>query len=219
MNLAVETPAIVALALVFGTGILSGLSPCSLPTAVFVASWAGGTGKVSRRRTVTLSTAFVAGIVITLAVLGALAGWLGYVLLYVRALNYVVAAIMLLTALWLLKVIDFSSMIPVREWKEARGSGIAGAFLLGVPFALTASPCTFPVTIGVLAYVAARGQPAFGAALMLAFAVGRSAPLWVVATFAGLVSRLQRVAQYQPVIMKGAGVVLIGVAGWLLWTA
>lgn len=219
MNIALDASVLAAIAIVFTAGLASGLSPCSLPTAVFVASYASGSGTPSRRRLVTIATAFVMGMVGTLTILGAIVGWLGSLLVHLHVLNYVVATIMMLTALWMLGAISFDVMLPGGEWRKARGSGAIGAFLLGIPFALTASPCAFPVALAVLAYAAARGEGVLGATLMLSFAVGRSLPLWCVATFAGMLTRLQRVASLQSAIVKAAGVVLIGMAAWLLWTA
>ncbi|NSW90623.1 MAG: hypothetical protein HPY74_08105 [Firmicutes bacterium] len=49
-------------------------------------------------------------------------------------------------------------------------SGFIDAFLLGIPFGISAlPPCTMPITASVLAYSATRGSALLGAVLMFTY--------------------------------------------------
>lgn len=207
------------LAIVFSTGILSGLSPCSLPTVLLVAGFTGKGARVSRRYGMYTALAFVAGIILVLTLLGALASSVGILLTNSRYFDYGMATVMVLMGLWLLKVIDLGSNKGWNWISPKKGSGIIGAFLLGIPFAVAASPCTMPVTVSVLAFSARIAGPVSGAFLLAFYALGRSIPLLVVGSFSTLLVRFEKIAPYQVWFERVAGVSLIIIAGFMIWNA
>ncbi|MBA7509960.1 Thiol:disulfide interchange protein DsbD [subsurface metagenome] len=71
---------IATLAIIFSTGILSGLSPCTLPTVVFVTAYVSGEKVNSKKRGLILSLAFILGIALMLSLLGMFSGFLGHIL-------------------------------------------------------------------------------------------------------------------------------------------
>ena len=208
-----------SLGTVLGAGLLSGLSLCSLPTVLLVAGFTGKGSQNGRGYGFLLALSFTAGIILTLTLLGAFAGSVGILLTNSRYFDYAIASIMALMGLWLLKVIDLSAFQGWNWISPKKGSGPLGAFLLGIPFAIAASPCTLPVTTAVLAYSARLGSAWLGAALLAVFAFGRSVPLIAVGTFAPLLARFEKVAPYQIWFERVAGAAILIVAGTVLWKA
>jgi len=210
---------IATLAIIFSTGILSGLSPCTLPTVVFVTAYVSGKKVNSKKRGLILSLAFILGIALMLSLLGMFSGFLGHILTNTKILNYIISGILIIMGLWLLKVFKFNMNYDFLKYGPKRGSGIIGAFLLGIPFGLAASPCTLPVTISVLTYSAIKGSVTYGMVLMFTYAIGRSIPLLVVGTFTGILKNIKALAKYQSIIEKVAGAILILLAIYFIWQA
>lgn len=198
-------------------GIVSGFSPCSLPTLLFVAGYVGSTG-ASRTRSILMSICFVLGLSLTLGVFGAFAGLAGGMLLETRVLNYAISIILILMGLWQLGILQFSgSGMSLKRVSDK--TGYLQAFMLGIPFAISASPCTAPVTMGLLAFSASQHSGILGVSIMVVFALGRSLPLLLIGVFAGFLKTLKAVARYQPLIEKASGALLIGVGLYFLWKA
>lgn len=220
MNLSPDANLAVTLLVIISTGLLSGLSPCTLPTIIFVTAYVTGRQDYSKKKGFVLSLAFVLGIAFILAVLGVFAGMAGKFLMNTRLLNYIIAIILITMGLWLLKVIDINIGGGLMErLSPKKGSGMLGAFLLGIPFGISASPCTMPITASVLAYSATKGSALIGAILMFTYAIGRSIPLLIVGTFTGMLSNLQKFSKYQTRIEMASGVILLALAMYFIWQA
>jgi len=173
----------------------------------------------SKKRGFILSLSFILGIAFMLSLLGIFVGFMGKIIANTQILYYIIAAILLIMGLWLLKVFKFIPNYSFSKINPKKGSGILGAFLLGIPFGIAASPCTLPITLSVLAYSAIKGSVFFGILLMFTFAIGRSIPLLVVGTFTGLLKNIKYITKYQNVIEKIAGVILILLALYFVWEA
>lgn len=87
-----------------------------------------------------------------------------------------------------------------------------GAFALGVPFAIAICAACTPALIVLLGVVAGIGSPAWGALLLLAFALGRAVPIALGAGAMGWLEKLRPLARYQRAfdIVGGAALVLMG---------
>ena len=201
---------------VFVAGLVAGVSPCNLPTVALVVAYVGGCGR-GRLRAFGLSAGFVLGLCLTLSALGVVAALAGGLLLRFSVMGYVAAAVCVVMGLALLGVLPLS--LPGLGMTGTGRRGFAGAFLLGIPFAFTSSPCTTPVTLAVLSLVAAKAVPLAGATLLLAYALGRGVPLLAAGTLAGSASGLVVSDVWADRLKKTSGLVLVGVGLWLLWQA
>lgn len=219
MGLNTDANLIITLLIIFSTGLLSSLSPCTLPTVVFVAAYVSGRQDFSRKKGFVLSLAFILGIAFMLSILGMFAGLVGNILMNTRILNYIIAGVLLIMGLWLLKVFEFSGGKELFHSTPKKGSGMLGAFLLGVPFGISASPCTMPITASVLAYSATKGSMLYGMVLMFTYAIGRSIPLLIVGTFTGLLKNIQFLSKYQEKVERISGVILLALALYFIWQA
>lgn len=219
MGLSLDANIITTLAVIFTTGLLGGLSPCTLPTVVLVVGYVSGYRDSSRRRGFFLSLFFVLGIAFTLSMLGAFAGLIGRILQNTTILNYMVALILGAMGLWILGLIDLNMRHQIEGITPKKGSGLIGAFILGIPFGIAASPCTLPITASVLAYSASKGSATYGMILMFTYAIGRSIPLLIVGTFTGLLKNIKGLEKFQRYFEKVGGIILLLLALYFIWKA
>ena len=208
----------VTLTTIFGIGALSGLSPCTLPTVMLVMGYVSGTVNHSKFKAFKISLSFVLGIAFTLSLLGGFAGTLGGLMSNTKMLNYILAAIVITMGLWMLEVIDLGTK-QFSFGTPRKGSGYLGAFLLGLPFGILASPCTTPILGGVLTYAASKGSSLYGFIMLFVYAIGRSIPILIVGTFTGLVKNLSKLDKYQQPIKIIGGILLILLGLYLVWKA
>lgn len=202
-------------ALVFADGAVTGLSPCALPTVALVIAWVGGRS-TDRRSALALSGAFVGGLALTLAALGSVASSIGGLVRDTTVMTFAAAAICGVMGLGLLGVCPVR--VPQLSVLPGKGTGVIGAFILGIPFGFIASPCTTPVTAAVLAFAAVNGNPLFGATLLFTFAIGRSIPLLAGGLFAAEIARLSWLERVSGRLQTVSGVVLLLLALYLVWT-
>jgi thiol:disulfide interchange protein DsbD len=63
------------------------------------------------------------------------------------------------------------------------GTGVGGAFGMGLVAGLIAAPCTGPVLTSLLTFVATSGQPVFGVSLLFVHALGIGVPFFLIGAF------------------------------------
>ena len=149
------------------------LSPCHLTGIPLLVAFINGGPSVSTARASRLALLFGVGLLVAVALAGAIAVALGRLAGDVGAwTTYVVVALLTVAGLSLLDVIPISWNVPdVTRW---RGRGTTGALGLGLLFGLALGPCTFAYLAPVLAIAFRTGQrsTSFGLLLVLTFAVG-----------------------------------------------
>jgi cytochrome c-type biogenesis protein len=205
-----------AVALAFALGLLVAFAPSSLAIAPAVMGYVSRKD-VSSRRSVALSLAFIAGVVLVDAVVGALFAVGGAALMrgFTARLPlwYAVITVMLL-ALGLANLKVWEPKLPSYVPRLRKAEGMGGAFLLGIPFGLMACPSCTPLLLPVALGVAATGDPFLGATMMGLFALGRGLPLVVIGGFTGASRRSQLLSRWLPGIERFIGGVLLVAAAW-----
>jgi cytochrome c-type biogenesis protein len=171
---AVEGAPHLALGAAFAWGVLSILlSPCHLSSIPLIVGFIGEQSNLTTRRAFAISTAFAVGILITIALIGAVTAALGRMMGDVgRYGNYLVAAIFFLVGLHLIGVIPAPWSGPGQVGTKQRG--LLAGFVLGLLFGVALGPCTFAYMapmLGVTLQVATTNS-VYAIALLLAFGVG-----------------------------------------------
>ena len=170
-------------------GILSiVLSPCHLAGIPLIVGFIGEQGKMPMRRAFVISSLFALGILITIAVIGAITASLGRIMGDVGGWsNYLVAAVFFIVGLHLLGVIPipFSGVGQV----GFKMRGFTAAFILGLVFGIAIGPCTFAYMAPVMAIsfkVAANNLP-YAVALLVIYGIGHCSVIVLAGTSMELV--------------------------------
>jgi len=221
---AVEGAPLIALAAAVVWGVLSiVLSPCHLASIPLIVGFISKQGEVTAKRAFWTSTLFAVGILITIAVIGAITAAAGRMMGDVGRYGiYFVALIFFVVGLHLLGVIPvpFSGAGPVRMKRK----GYLAAFILGLVFGIALGPCTFAYMapmLGVTFKLAATNF-LYGALLLLAYGVGHCAIIVAAGSSTELVQRFLNWNEHSRgvtvvKIICGLLVILGGV--WLIYTA
>ena len=189
------------------TGFLFSFNPVALASIPVALAYV--TKARTPRQSRVFAGMFILGLVLTHVGLGAAAGLGGQGLeaLLGRYWGLVLGPwLILLGLLW-----PGWIRLPLKglSFRVKRATGAWGAFALGVPFAVAVCPVCTPAMIVLLGVAAGIGSMAWGAALLLAFALGRAVPIALGAAAMGWLERLRPLARWQRAFDIGGGGVLV----------
>lgn len=207
-------------AIAFGAGILSFLSPCVLPLVpAFLVNMAGeaALAGTQRMRTVAHALAFVIGfsVVFTLlwvaiALVGALAGELVY---WLQRLGGILLIILGMHMVGLITIPFLMRQMDLRL--EGNSTGLPRSFLIGLAFGVGFTPCVGPY-LGVILSMLLDEDLASGAVLLLAYALGLGVPFLAIAAGVGGTQHVTRALARAIRPLNIAGGILVIVMGLVL---
>src|SRR2546427_689336 len=201
-------------AIAFGAGILSFLSPCVLPLVpAFLVNMAGeaALAGTQRGRTVVHALAFVLGfsavftlLWIAIALVGALAGEMVF---WLQRLGGLLLIVLGMHMLGLITVPILSRELDLRL--EGRTTGLPRSFLIGVAFGVGFTPCVGPY-LALILNLLLNTDLGSGAVLLLAYALGLGVPFLLIAGGLGGARRAVRfLAQHLRVVNAVGGTLVI----------
>ncbi|MAQ18100.1 MAG: disulfide bond formation protein DsbD [Sandaracinus sp.] len=177
-----------ALALIFGAGLATALTPCVYPMIAVTVSVFGARQAKSKMEGALLSTAFVLGIAALFTPLGIISALTG------NAMGAALANPWVLVGLAVLFIAMATSMFGAWDMSlpaglqnklaQVGGAGYKGAFAVGFVNGLIAAPCTGPVLTVLLTYVGTSQSVGFGGLALFVYSLGLGALFFVVGTFA-----------------------------------
>jgi cytochrome c biogenesis protein CcdA len=208
---------LVAVPLAFAGGVLAGLNPCCIPLYPAAAATCCAGRCDEPNGAIKSSAAFVAGVATSTVVLGVLAALAGRALTGVSGwASYLIALVPLVMGVHLLGW--WRVPLPTLG-ATAKGTSVLGSFASGLLLSLVLAPCGTPVLASVLSFAAYKQSIAYGAALLLAYGLGVGLPILLLGTAAGgLARRLDRLG-WRARVDRCAGVALLALGFYLLWTA
>jgi cytochrome c-type biogenesis protein len=181
------------LAIAFGAGILSFVSPCVLPLVpAYLVNLAGETALTGtdRRRTIAHAAVFVAGFSAVFTLL-----WIGIALLgsqggeLVVWLQRVAGLILVVLGMHMVGLITIPFLEQATDLRlEGKTSGYRRSLLIGVAFGAGWTPCIGPY-LALILTILLNNDVASGAVLLLAYSLGLGVPFLLVAGGFGSVRR------------------------------
>lgn len=216
---ALDTATLSTYAWAFGQGVLVDLTPCVYPLIPITVAVFGAKG-VSRGRALFLASAYVLGMAAlytTLGILVALSGgqfgaWLGQPVVVLP-----IVGVLLALAASMFGAFDIQLPASMQTRLNAvGGAGPLGAFLMGLVSGFISAPCTGPVLLSLLAFIAkasAQGQSiTYGASLLFTYALGMGTLFFAVALGASLF----RPGRWMEYVKSFFGVALLVMSLWFL---
>jgi thiol:disulfide interchange protein DsbD len=206
-----------------GLGLLLTFTPCVFPMIPILSGIVVGEGhRLTPRRAFSLSLAYVLAMAAAYAIAGVAAGLLGknlqaafqapWILIAFSAV-FVGLALSMFGLFELQLPTALQSRIGLLSHRQ-RGGTLLGAGIMGFLSAIIVGPCVAPPLAGALLYISQSGDPLLGGAALFALGLGMGIPLLVVGTSAG--SLLPRAGGWMEAVKRAFGVILLGVAVWML---
>lgn len=219
-----NSPAL-ALAAMFGAGVLTSLTPCVYPMIPITSAVIAGTAREgqSKLRTMSLTLTYAVGLATLYATLGAIAGLTGQLFGTVSANPWALFAIGNLLLVFALAMLDVLPVPVPRAWLERASeteTGSYGAvFVMGAMSGVVAAPCGAPAFAVVLTWVAATQAGLMGFVYLFVFSLGMTALLIAVGLFSGTVALLPRSGSWMVWVKRVAAVIMIAMAEYYFMTA
>lgn len=203
-------------------GLLLSFTPCVLPMVPILSSIIVGEAQVTRKRGLLLAIAYSLGMALVYTALGVAAGLAGEGLAGALQKPWVLLTFGALLVTLALSMFDvYQLQLPGSlQTRLSSASGklsggrLAAVFVMGAISALIVGPCVAGPLAGALLYISQTGNALAGAGALFAMACGMSVPLILTGLSAG--SLLPRAGAWMNHVKKVFGLLLIGVAVWMV---
>jgi len=214
---------IVGLFFIAGVGLT--FTPCVFPMIPILSSIIAGQGEsITTGKAFVLSLVYVLAMAITYAIVGAIAGYYGAEFnIQIWFQDPVVlgafAAIFVALALSMFGFYDLQIPNAIQSRLTAisnsqEGGTLVGVALMGLFSAIIVGPCITAPLVGGLIYITQTQDWQLGGLALFALGMGMGMPLLLIGTSAGNI--LPRAGAWMDTVKSAFGVILIGVAIWLL---
>jgi thiol:disulfide interchange protein DsbD len=206
---------LLTLIIVFLGGLALNLTPCVYPLIPITIGFFGGQSEGRTSKLFLMGIFYVLGMALTYSIVGvitALSGAVFGALLQNPIVIIFIVLVFIALSLSMFGVYEFK--LPDSLVAKAGGakSGFFGAFFMGLTMGIVAAPCIGPFVIGLVTYVAAKGDPFYGFLLFFFMAVGLGLPYLVLALFSGKIKSLPRAGFWMDAVKHIFGFILLGMA-------
>jgi cytochrome c-type biogenesis protein len=220
----------ISLFVALGAGVLSFISPCVLPLFPAYLSFITGMSATALRDVTTLrrhrsrillhALCFIAGFSLIFVALGASFSLLGsLVRAHLDLLQRVGGAVIMFFGLVLVGLFNVPLLRRTVGLQIHRAPvGYAGAFLVGISFAVGWTPCVGPILGSILLLASTAAEVTRGISLLSVYSLGLALPFFLSAlAIPAFLQLFGRVAAYLRAIEVGGGVLML-VVGLLIFT-
>jgi cytochrome c-type biogenesis protein len=192
-------------AVAFGGGLVASISPCILGMLPLNLSYIGAAKLRSRTAALSVATMFVLGVVVVNVVLGLVSSLFFALFVQYRApVNIAIGVLTVVMGLWMAGLVR----LPTPQIATRIPPG-TGSFVVGLGFALVATPCASPILVFILGAVSLAASPARAVAAMTLYAVGYTLVLFLASLFAGIAAASRRVLAHSELVSRIAAVALV----------
>jgi len=161
----------------FLEGIITFISPCHLPMLPIYLSYFAGGEERDTKKTLLGAFGFILGFTAVFVTLGAVTGLVGGLLRrFETAVNIVTGAIVVLFGLSYIGVINIHFLHQSGSGKAGKVSGFFSAFIFGIVFSISLTPCAGIFLGSALMFASHQGSTVLGVLLLLCFSAGLGLP-------------------------------------------
>jgi thiol:disulfide interchange protein DsbD len=218
-----------SLLLIIGLFFLAGIgltfTPCVFPMIPILSSIIAGQGStITTRKAFSLSLVYVLSMAATYAVAGAIVGYYGaefniQIWFQDPVILSIFAAVFVLLSLSMFGFYELQMPNAIQSRLTAisnsqQGGTLAGVGLMGLFSAIIVGPCITAPLVGALIFISQTQDWQLGGLALFALGLGMGVPLLLIGTSAGKL--LPRAGGWMDTVKAVFGVVLLGVAIWLL---
>ncbi len=186
-------------------GLIASISPCIVALTPLNLGYIGTLEAPSRGTAFGNALAFVAGMVLVLSLFGLISSFAGFVVVAYK--GWITAMVGLIALVMGLTLADFWTVSLPESWSKLPSQ--SNAFLVGVIFALVASPCASPVLLALLGKTAVTHNQFLATITMSSYALGYTFVLFLAGFLTGLTKGLHYLRQYQGLFTQLSGILLI----------
>ncbi len=202
----------------FVGGLALNLTPCIYPLIPITVSYFGGREQ-GRGATAIHAFLYLVGLAVMNSILGVWASLSGRMV--GSALQHPVVLVLMACLFIAFAASSFGLWelrLPAGLTRAAsrRFSGYFGTLFMGLTLGIIAAPCLGPFILGLLTYVAQKGDPVIGFLSFFTLSIGLGLPLAVLAFFSDAVTRLPFSGDWMLWIRKFMGWVLIAMAAYMI---
>ena len=204
-----------SLLLIFVAGLALNLTPCVYPLIPITIGYFGGQSEGSTGRLFLLGVLYMLGMAVTYSVVGVVTSLSGGMFGALLQNIYVIIGIAILFVVLALSQFGVYEFKLPDSWMAAAGgakSGAYGAFFMGLTMGIVAAPCIGPFVLGLVTYVAAKGDPFQGFLMFFVLALGLGFPYLFLALFSGKIKNLPRSGEWMEGVKHLFGFLLLGMA-------
>lgn len=206
---------LLSLIFIFIGGLALNLTPCVYPLIPITIGYFGGQAEGKTSRLFLLGILYVLGMALTYSVIGVVTALSGAVFGTLLQNPFVIVGIALLFIVLSLSQFGvYEFKLPDKLVMKAGGAkgGVFGAFFMGLTMGIVAAPCIGPFVLGLVTYVAAKGDAFYGFLMFFVLALGLGFPYLLLALFSGKIKKLPRAGDWMEGVKHIFGFLLLGMA-------
>jgi cytochrome c-type biogenesis protein len=192
------------IALVFGAGLASVLSPCVLPVVPIIVT---GSDNDHKLRPVMI----IAGLTLTFVIMGAVSSLFGTIIgpkmVY---MNKAAGILIVLFGFLLIFNVNLFKHLGFLSQFAQKSRGKSGGFILGLTLGIIWIPCVGPMLSSVLALVASHGKVLYGIFFLFIYSLGFAVPMLIAGYAAQFFrNRFRKIGKFPVIINIVSGLILI----------
>ncbi len=193
-------------------GVISSISPCTLGILPLIISYIAGYGKNNVLQTFIQMLSFSFGLSFILSIVGIISVYLGKVFVALGGDIWVliIASLILVLGLNLLGVLDIYYPQLIKKMPANSKNGLfIFPFIIGVFFALAATPCSTPILVSILGFASLSKSVVYSILLLFMFAMGQAVIIILAGVFTSMLVNMKKFAAISEIIIKTAGFILV----------
>lgn len=207
-----EEFSLLILLLCFLGGVVASLSPCGIGMLPIVVSYIGSSSEKRTSKNIIQIIFFIIGLSVCLTAIGLVCALTGQIFDATSRVYFVLilTSLIMIFGLNLVGLLDINFPVLIKKFPQSdKHNFITYPLLLGMVFALAASPCSTPILAGIMAAASMSANFIYAALMLFLFSLGQGVIILIAGLFTSVLKNLSSAAKYTDILTKISGVVLI----------